>query len=384
MPWKEVSAMSQRDELVELARQPGVNLTALCRRFCVSRKTAYKWIDRAEREPAAALLDRSRRPHHSPGRCGDGLEQQVVQLRREHPAWGARKIRQLLPEKPSAAGVSSATSVPAVSTVHRILVRQGLIDDPAWRKHTAFLRFEYPGPNDLWQADFKGHFGGLLREPQLRCHPLCVLDDHSRYALGICACADEEGLTVQGHLTTLFRRFGLPAGMLMDNGSCWARQTKLSVWLMRLGVRVLHGRVRHPQTQGKLERFNRTLKAEAIGCDVFADLPDCQRRFDQWRDVYNLRRPHEALGLATPASRYRPSGRCFPEVLPEITYGPADAVRVVNGTGFIAYQSRRWMIGQAYVGLPVGVRPTLDDGVSDVYFCQQKVAQIRLRAENPS
>jgi Integrase core domain len=229
--------------------------------------------------------------------------------------------------------------------------------------------------------DFKGHFATSRQGP---CHPLCVLDDHSRYALGVRACADQESATVKEQLTALFRSHGLPAGILADNGSAWSRQTRLAVWLMRLGLRVLHGRPHHPQTQGKLERVKRTLKAEAIGCLSFADLAACQQRFDLWRQEYNHRRPHEALNLSTPASRYRPSPQSFPEVLPAIEYAPADQVVIVNAAGMIRYARHGWMIGQAYAGLPVAVRPTLgDDAVKAVYFCQQKVAQINLREDNP-
>jgi hypothetical protein len=188
---------------------------------------------------------------------------------------------------------------------------------------------------------------------------------------------------VRGQLTALFRAYGLPAGIPADNGAARARQTQLAVWLMRLGLRLVHGRPGHPQTQGKMERFNRTLKAEAIGCLSFADLPACQERFDRWREEYNHRRPHEALGLATPASRYAPSARPFPEVLPPIEYAPGDHVVTVNGAGTIGCRGRRWTVGQAYRGLPVAVRPTLQDHVRGVYLCQQRVAEIDLRAENP-
>jgi transposase InsO family protein len=365
--------MSQRLELVTLARATGgPGLTQVCGRFGVSRKTAYKWLarlDAGDRE----LSDRSRRPLHSPARCRDAIEQQVVQLRREHPAWGPRKLRQYL--------LDQSARPPAASTIGRILHRHGLITSDAWQKHTAYQRFEYPEPNDLWQMDFKGHF---VTAKEGKCHPLCVLDDHSRYALCVHACGNEESGTVQGELTALFRTYGLPAGILADNGSAWSKQTKLAVWLMRLGLRVLHGRPSHPQTQGKLERFNRTLKAEAIGCSSFADLRACQTRFDCWRHEYNHRRPHEALAMATPASRYHPSKRSFPETLPAIEYGPGDEVLTVNGTGMIGYGGRRCMVGQAYSGLPVALRPVHgNEAIKNVYFCQQKVAELDLRAENP-
>ncbi len=373
MPWRKVSVMGQRLELAELMQaEDGPGMGELARRFGVSRKTAYKWLARyraGERE----FLDRSRRPGSSPGRCGGEIEERVVRLRGEHPAWGAKKLRQYLIDQ------EQLTDVPAASTVGKILKRRGLISRDAWREHTAYQRFEYPQPNDLWQMDFKGYFA-TVREG--KCNPLCVVDDHSRYALGVRACGDQEMGTVQAELTGLFRKYGLPSGMLADNGSAWSKQSKLSVWLMRLGLRVLHGRVAHPQTQGKLERFNRTLKAEGIGCLTFESLAACQTRFDVWREQYNHRRPHEALAMKTPVSRYRASARSFPEVLPAIEYGPGDEVMLVHrNTGEISYDNRRWHVGAAYCGLPVGVRGTMVDGVKHVYFCQQKVAEIDLREQ---
>jgi transposase InsO family protein len=374
MPWKAMSIMSQRIELISLAGHAKANLGELARRFGVSRKTLYKWLDRHRAGGAEALADRSRRPTHSPAQCSPEVEKRVTEAREKHPAWGARKLRRWLLDQ----GHLDLASVPAASTVHRILVRRGFIDDQAWRKHTAYLRFEYPEPNDLWQMDFKGHFP--LR--QGRCHPLCVLDDHSRYALVVRACGQETAAQIREALTQAFRRYGMPAGMLMDNGSPWAGHSKLTLWMMRLGVRVLHGRPAHPQTQGKLERFNRTLQAEAIGTQVFADLAACQSCLDPWRDLYNFQRPHEALGMATPATRYQHSPRSFPEVLPPIEYGPADKVLSVHAsTGCIPFQGRRWPVGTAFGGLPVGVRPTGRDGVYDVYFCHQRVAKIDLHVE---
>jgi transposase InsO family protein len=261
-----------------------------------------------------------------------------------------------------------------------ILQRHGQIAPEAAPQHTAWQRFEHDAPNRLWQMDFKGHFALLAG----RCHPLTVLDDHSRFAVGLQACGDETGRTVQSRLTACFRRYGLPEALLVDNGPPWGSDaahpyTPLTAWLRRLGVRVSHGRPYHPQTQGKDERFHRTLKAEVLGTRVLRDLAQCQRAFDRWREVYNLQRPHEALAMAVPASRYRVSPRAFPEVLPPIEYGPADLVRKVADGGELSYRNRTFRVGKAFRGYPVALRPTLVDGVLDVFFCHQKVAQINLR-----
>ena len=216
---------------------------------------------------------------------------------------------------------------------------------------------------------------------------MTVLDDHSRFALKIAACADEQLKTVMGALTAVFKRYGLPDRMLMDNGAPWgspwndteARSfTAFEAWLMRLGIRVSHGKPYHPQTQGKDERFHRTLKAEVIGARAWCDLEECDRAFEAWRHIYNAERPHQALGLATPASRYRDSQRAFPEQLPAIDYGPGAMVRKVQDHGRIWFKGGIFEIGRAFAGQPVALRPTIIDGHYDVFYCLTKVARIDL------
>jgi transposase InsO family protein len=300
MPWQEVSAMSLRAEFVVLAMQDGANVRALCRRFQISPPTAYKWLARCARDGPAGLADRSRRPHRSPTRTAPEVEALVIALRDAHPAWGGRKLAARLADHP--------LGVPQPSTVTDILRRHGRIE-PAERVQHAWRRYERNAPNQLWQMDFKGHVP--LAQRHGRVHPLTVLDDHSRFAIGLDACADERGATVEARLRDVFRRYGLPDQMLMDNGGAWGTSplashayTPLSVWLVRLGIRVSHGRPYHPQTQGKDERFHRTLKAEVLQGPPFDSLARAQQAFDAWRDVYNLERPHEACGLAPPISRY--------------------------------------------------------------------------------
>jgi transposase InsO family protein len=376
MPWQEVSTVSLRQEFVMLATAEGANVRALCRRYTISPKTGYKWLGRYRRQGRAGLTDRARRPRRSPTRTPPALERAVLAVRAAHPVWGGRKIRAALLAR-------GHPTLPSPSTMTAILQRHGQIAPEAATKRTAWQRFEHAAPNQLWQMDFKGHFALL----QGRCHPLTVLDDHSRFAVGLQACGDQTGQTVQARLTACFRRYGLPEALLVDNGPPWGSDaahphTPLTAWLIRLGVRVRHGRPYHPQTQGKDERFHRTLKAEVLGTRVLRDLPHCQREFDRWRDVYNLERPHDALGLAVPASRYRASLLAFPEVLPPIEYGPGDLVRKVAEGGAISYRNRPFRVGRAFFGYPVALRPTVVDGVLDVFFCHQKVAQINLRDQH--
>jgi transposase InsO family protein len=360
-----------------LARQEGANIRELCRRYGVQPRIGYKWLERYAREGEAGLVDRSRRPHHSPRRTPSEIEAEIVALRCEHPCWGGRKLQRRLCEL----GVAAA---PSPSTVTAVLHRHHLIEEGESAKHRAFRRFEHAAPNELWQMDFKGHFATAAG----RCHPLTMLDDHSRFALTVAACADERRPTVETVMVDVFRRYGLPDRMLMDNGPPWGNDTeppwtKLTAWLLRLGVGVTHGRPHHPQTQGKDERFHRTLNAEVIGRRAWRDLAECQTAFDVWRHIYNAERPHEALGLATPSTRYQASRRSFPENLPAIDYGAGAIVRKVQNKGKISFANRTWLVGKAFEGQPVALRPTAVDGRYDIVFCQHKIAELDLREANP-
>jgi transposase InsO family protein len=379
MAWKECDRVSLRREFVELALVEGACMSTLCDRFGIARKTGYKWLQRYRSDGLAALADRSRRPRRFRTPTTPAVEARVLDARDQHPAWGGRKLRHWLDRQ----GVGD---VPAPSTITAILRRHGRLDHTAaaTRPRRDWVRFEYPEPNDLWQMDFKGEFALVNGN---MCYPLTILDDHSRYSLGIRACGDQQQATVQGHLTDIFRRYGLPRKMLMDNGSPWGvshapgAYTRLTVWLLRLGVRVWHGRPYHPQTQGKDERFHRTLKLEVISRGPLEDLTHAQCRFDRWREPYNHERPHEALKMAVPASRYRLSPRSFPEVLPPVEYAEDVEVRKVNPMGQFSFQGRVWKISQAFGGEPIGLRATAEDGVWEVHYSGHKIADINMRTQ---
>jgi transposase InsO family protein len=375
MPWQTRDTMHLRREFIELATQEGANRRALCRRFGISPKTAYKWLHRAQQSDAPALVDRSRRPHHSPTRTPPELEAAVLGVRAQHTAWGGRKIARRL--------VDLAMAHPAPSTVTGILRRHGCLTEDTRAPSVPWVRFEHPEPNQLWQIDFKGYFD-TLRE---RCHPLTLLDDHSRFNLTLQACQRTGASSIEPRLTAVFRRYGLPLRINGDNGAPWGAPreaahglSRLVVWLIRLGVIVSHSRPYHPQTNGKDERFHRTLQAEVLNGRGFANLAAVQRAFDDWRTVYNCERPHEALGLSTPASRYRPSPREFPEPLPAIEYGPNDTVYRVPPNGWLRIAGRRIKVSNALTGLPIGVRPSAtEDGVLEFYFCHQRFMRWDLR-----
>jgi len=367
MPWKESTPMSLRSEFVSLAKRGCFSL--LCLRFGISRKTGYKWRARYEAEGDGGLKDRSRRPLGSPERTPSGTERAILKIRDHHSAWGGRKLHRRLVDM-------GFSQVPAPSTITEILRRNHRLRPEEAAKHVPFKRFERSSPNELWQMDFKGEFRVGLRT----CYPLTVLDDYSRFALLIGACSDMRVETVQNQLVDVFSRYGLPLRILTDNGAPWGppRYTRFTVWLIRLGISISRSRICHPQTNGKDERFHRTLKTEAIGTRQFLDMDDCQHHFTLWRDVYNEIRPHESLGMETPASRYSVSPRSYPSVLAPVEYGTLDIVRRVQGKGEISFHNREWHVGNAFKGHPVGVRPTTSDGIFDVYFCHERIATIDL------
>lgn len=376
MVWDTRDTMSLRRDFVALAVAPEANIAELCRRFNISRKTGYKWIKRFKEEGDEGLADRSRRPHNSPKETSKDVADVILELRDKHPAWGGRKLKRRLEDL-------KHQDLPAASTISGILKRNGRIDDAASRAAQPFTRFEREAPNELWQMDFKGHFAlGNHR----RCHPLTILDDHSRFSIGLRAMYYERGKDVQRELKSVFRRYGIPEAMLMDNGAPWGsvasegRYTWLNVWLMELGIRVLHTRPRHPQTNGKDERFHRTLDIEVLRGNTFANLTAAQASFDPFRQCYNHERPHEALDMDVPASRYRPSPRAFPEQIAEWEYPPDMKVRKVDpATRTISWKYVRFKIGQAFGGRHVGVRATTTDGLFEVYFRNTKIKTIDLR-----
>jgi putative transposase len=367
MPWQEVSVMERRREFVRLALQEGANRRELCRRFGISPAVGYKWLSRWD-GGTCALSDHSRRPHASPGRTAAGMEAQVLLVRDAHPAWGARKIARLLERQ--------GITLPALSTVHEILRRHGRIVPDAG-VGAALQRFEKPAPNLLWQMDFKGSQGQ-------RCHPLTILDDHSRYVPCLKACADQLRTTVQSHLETTFRRYGLPEAIFVDNGSPWGdashrHWTGLRVWLLKLGVELIYARPYHPQSRGKNERFHRTLKAEVFAFQRFAGLHQAQRAFDAWREIYNFERPHDALDLEVPASRYRPSPRPMPPHLPKVEYDEHEIVRTVPlSKDYISFKGRFWKVPEAFRGEKLAIRPRGNDGQYAVCFASQQIATIDL------
>jgi len=355
MSWETKTVMEQRKEFIIAASLEGANISRLCREFGVSRKTGHKWINRAEM--GLPLCDQSRRPHRQPSKTADESEQRIIQMRLDHPAWGGKTIWAAL----EAAGVDG---LPSTKTCCNILKRNGLIDPAESAKHTAFQRFEKEHCNEMWQTDFKGDF---LLGNGVRCYPLTILDDHSRFSIRIEPKTSATG--VKDSFIQAFQEFGLPNSVLSDNGAQFAGAhrglSQFERFLMDLDILPIHGRPIHPQTQGKIERFHRTLKKEALRVTP-SNMEEARIRLDNWRWVYNEIRPHHSLGLKTPSSVYQPSTRPYYEPKPYI-YDEGARLIKVNNWGYIRFGPMQLFLSEAMADTHVEIRFDDNDTFSILY-----------------
>jgi transposase InsO family protein len=364
MAWGTVNVDEQRMRFVVLASRREKTMWELCEEFDISRPTGYEWLRRYEREGIAGVAERSRRPQHIGNQTEAGIEQRVVQMRRQRPDWGAKKLGVLLQRE--------GVEVPRI-TIHRILLRHGMVR-PQDQHRPAVQRFERGSPNELWQMDFKGSAGW-----NAVTGPLSVLDDHSRYAIALAETGSTRAEAVRERLEEAFRRCGVPDGMLMDHGTPWwnmqaaAGWTWLTVWLMKQGMQLHFSGYRHPQTQGKVERFHGSLEAARRKRERSESEPE-QRWYDAFRQEYNEERPHEALGMKTPASVWRPSARRYQVNPAAWEYEAGAEVRRLGGAGQITVQGRRWDISKALAGewvqlVRIGERIL-------VYYCRSLVREL--------
>lgn len=376
MPWRKLLPMDQRRQFVTDAADYAGSFTELCAAYGVSRKTGYKWVARAVASGLASLEELSRRPHACPSATPPELIAALCEARHRHPTWGPRKLLKILRDRyPSRAW-------PARSTAAELLRRQGLVIPRRRRR-----RLGHPGrphtpmtaPNEIWTADFKGQF--RTRDGRY-CYPLTVADGYSRYLLGC------HGLRAPTHALSrpvferLFREYGLPRLIRTDNGVPFAtcalgRLSALSVWWIRLGVYPELIEPAHPQQNGRHERMHLTLKRETTRPPALTRRAQ-QRRFDAFRTEFNTERPHEALGDATPASRYEPSPRPYPARLPALEYPRHFEIRRVSRNGGIRWQAD-WVnvshvLGEEYVGLE-----EIADGEWDLYFGPLKLGRFHER-----
>ena len=368
MPWKTMDVREQRVSFVVMARRGEKPLSALCEEFGISRPTGYLWLSRYSRDGLAGIAERSRRPLLSPDRTAPELEAEVISLRRRYPDWGARKLQVLLRRR----GI-----VLARSTVHRILLRHGQVH-PDEAASQATQRFERSTPNELWQMDFKGPLQG-----DEKLGPLSVIDDHSRYVVLLQQMASASGAVVREHLEHAFGDGGVPAAMLMDHGVPWwsGRSpqgfTQLSLWLMKQGIELHWGRIRHPQTQGKVERFHGELQRAVERRGPSGN--DVQAWLNHFRWEHNYLRPHEALGMETPASRWRPSERRYQPHPPAWEYPAGAHVLKVDCEGKVEVQQRSWQISKALAGEGVQL-VTLEPRVL-VFYCRTLVRELDLTSQ---
>lgn len=369
MGWGTSSVTEERLRFVVLANRDERSMTGLCQEFGISRPTGYTWLNRYRAGGAAQVVDLSRRPRRSPKQTACQVEERIVELRRQKPDWGAAKLVRLLEQQYPEHGRL------CVRTVNRVLKRRGLTGEASGRC-PASRRFERSQPNELWQMDFKGP-QGYYRSSAVG--PLSILDDHSRFLLAL----DHLGSTrMQGVKSTLERTFqqaGVPESMLVDHGTPWWNAasvwglSELSVWIMRQGVRLLFSGICHPQTQGKIERMHGALQ-RAIHHRK-AD-PEQQSWLDEFRQEYNHVRPHEGIGMATPASRWRPSGKAFLAEPREWTYDNRQVVVRLAGEGQLSWRGRRYLISRALRRQLVGIEEIGERAL--VYFCRTPMRELDL------
>lgn len=345
MAWRTREVEEQRMRFVVAASRGEKSLTELCAEFEISRPTGYSWLKRYQEGGIAGMQEISRRPHHSPARTGAGLEQRVVEMRRARPDWGARKIQHLL----RGAGIE----LPA-STIHRIFLRHQLVRDRD-RQPLAWQRFERAQPNQLWQMDFKGPKGW-----DQAVGPLSVLDDHSRYALALENTGSTQARGVQAVLERVFRESGVPEEMLMDHGTPWFNTqgrmgwSQFTVWLMDQDVSLRFSGYQHPQTQGKVERFHRSLTAALLRRGTPAD-SQRQNWLNDFRQEYNCVRPHEALQMKTPDQVWHQSPRAFQESPSVWEYPAGSEVKQIDRNGQFRLHRQRHYITKALAGRAVGL-----------------------------
>ncbi|HYB98942.1 MAG TPA: IS481 family transposase [Candidatus Limnocylindrales bacterium] len=364
MPWSEACTMDLRIAFIHDWLASG-DVTNSAERAGISRKTAYKWIGRYHESGKGGLGDHSRRPRRCPHATPSAVADALIDLRRQHPTWGAKKLVAKLsliaPELP----------LPAVSTASDIIDRAGLVRERRQRRRLPKIGRAWPRgdrANAIWCTDYKGQFRTL---DGAWCYPLTVTDEHSRFILACQGHAGIDGDDVRSCFEQLFRRHGLPDAIRSDNGSPFAstglcRLSRVSVWWMRLGIALKRNAPAQPQHNGRHERMHRDLKAETTRPPA-ATMRSQQRRFDDFVHQHNYERPHEGLGQQTPSTQYRASPRPYPERLPDLEYPSHYERRRVAPNGCVSLWNGYVFIGHALCGQDLGLVEH-DDGLWTVYF----------------
>lgn len=378
MPWKNFTPMDEIIRFVSLAKSGRFTITDLCEQFAISRKTAYKHLDRYAEGGLAALAPRSHRPHCFPQRTDGKIEALILSERRLHRTWGPKKLQDVLERK------HGVERPPACSTIGEILRRHGQ-SVPRRRRPGVYpaLNEELTAPNQpnqVWTVDFKGWF--LLGNGQ-RCDPLTVCDRYSHYVLAVRAQPDQQFRRTLYAFRALMRQTGMPEVIRTDLGSPFAsvglgRLSSLSVWWIEQGIEVEFTRPASPQDNGSHERMHKDLKAEATR-PPSSNLAAQQRRFERWQYTYNHERPHEALQQQRPAEIYQPSTRRLNENDKPIIYPSDFKVKVVSTSGHVAHEGKNYLVGEAFAGKHVGLRRA-HDGQTELHFANVLLGHLRFDA----
>lgn len=365
MPWECKTVEEQRREFAEAAKETK-NFSALCREFGITRKTGYKWVERYKEN--ADLLDKSRKPFTVTNRTPIETEERIVVLRAENPGWGAKKLKEVLERQ--------GHEIPCVKTVNNILNRYGCISAEESRKHQAFTRFEKEHCNEMWQTDFKGEF---RMADNNYCYPLNIFDDHSRFVIKIAPALSTANKVIPA-FRSAFCEYGMPNSVLSDNGAQFAgfRQgyTRFEKWLMNHDVLPIHGRIKHPQTQGKIERFHRTMQEELLKHTVMENIDDANNKFQLWREKYNNIRPHEALGMKCPAEVYIPSSRAYSDEVSPYEYGGQFHVIKVNSWGYARFDKWQVYLSETMINEYIEFRPNPHGDSFIVCYRNFKIAEV--------
>lgn len=379
MPWKAICPMDERVHFISLVNEADETFTTLCKRFGISRKTGYKWVERYEARGAEGLAERRPVANSCPHRMAKEVLDRVIELRKEHPSWGPKKLRARL----ESLGLET---LPAASTIGDALKKHGLIRPRRRRVHPpmhglAVAPTEHP--NDTWCVDFKGHFA---LGDKTRCYPLTLTDHVTRYLLKCEALSKTDEAAVRPHFERAFHEFGLPLRIRSDNGPPFATPgigglSALSVWWIQLGIAPERIEPGHPEQNGRHERMHRTLKAEGVSPPENSHIEQ-QRALDRFRRIYNDERPHEALDMKPPTSRYTPSRRGMPVRLKSPEYPDTMKVRKLDGQGRLCFagQTTRTTVTALLANEPVGIEP-LEQDCWNMYYGPVLLAEIRLRGK---
>ena len=365
MPWECKTVEDQRREFAQAAMYCK-NFSALCREFGITRRTGLKWKERYT--ACQPLTDRSRKPHTTPTRTPEEVELLILAVRAENPGWGAKTIHRVLERR-------GCQNLPCVKTVNNILHRYGCISPEESQKRQPYTSFEKERCNVMWQTDFKGEF---RMKDNNYCYLLTILDDHSRYSLRIAPRLSTANVVIPV-FTEVFQQYGMPDSILSDNGAQFAGfrkgYTQFEKWLIDLDILPIHGRIKHPQTQGKIERFHRTMKHELLNHTEIADIEDAQTKFRLWQDKYNNLRPHEALGMKTPGEVYEPSQRQYESKVKEFEYGGEHHVLKVNSWGYVRFNGWQVYLSETMANQYIEFRTSSDGETFAACYRNFKIAE---------